>query len=187
MTDVKKQKQSEYYKAYYIKNKEKKLKKQAEWARNNPDKVRASVLKHRELQKTNSVLRKIIRDVQRSERFKETRKRYYEANKEKQHTWTMGWVRKNRAVVNARNMEYHTKKVLGTPTWLNDSMRSDIQQYYMRANELTKSTGVKYHVDHIVPIRGKDVCGLHVPWNLRVITASENVRKSNKNIEGLLP
>jgi 5-methylcytosine-specific restriction endonuclease McrA len=54
--------------------------------------------------------------------------------------------------------------------------QDEILTIYIEAQEL----GPNYHVDHIIPINGKDVCGLHVPWNLQIITASENMKKSNK-------
>lgn len=64
-----------------------------------------------------------------------------------------------------------------TPQWVDlDEMLS----FYKEANRLTKDTGILHHVDHILPLVGKNFSGLNVPWNLQVITASENVQKYNK-------
>lgn len=66
-----------------------------------------------------------------------------------------------------------------TPAWLTDEQRATMKKMYVTARNLTKLTGVQYVVDHIVPLRSDVVCGLHVPWNLQVITQEENLRKSN--------
>ena len=67
-----------------------------------------------------------------------------------------------------------------TPKWITTSHKLAMRQLYLQAMELTKLTGERYVVDHIVPLISDVVCGLHVPWNLRVITQEENLRKSNK-------
>ena len=67
-----------------------------------------------------------------------------------------------------------------TPAWLTPDERLAMRQLYIQARKLTEITKTRYVVDHIVPLRSHEVCGLHVPWNLRVITQEENLKKSNK-------
>ena len=67
-----------------------------------------------------------------------------------------------------------------TPLWVTAEQKLSMRQLYLQAQQLTKITGERYVVDHIVPLISPDVCGLHVPWNLRVITQEENLKKSNK-------
>jgi hypothetical protein len=64
-----------------------------------------------------------------------------------------------------------------TPAWLSADQRAAIDYVYWHARDVTRVTGEPYHVDHIVPLRGRKVCGLHVPWNLRVVPADINLRK----------
>ena len=71
-------------------------------------------------------------------------------------------------------------KLQRTPPWLTAEHRADIRRIYRAAADLSATTGEAYQVDHIVPLRGEKVSGLHVPWNLQVLIASENLAKSNK-------
>lgn len=79
-------------------------------------------------------------------------------------------------------MRRNAQKLKTTPIWLNKQQIENIQSFYNEAALLTITTGIKYQVDHIIPLRGKNVSGLHVPWNLQVITAKANNIKGNKVI-----
>lgn len=78
------------------------------------------------------------------------------------------------------------------PKWLTAEQKREITDIYRERNEMRLSTGIEHEVDHIIPLNGKEallsgdiveVCGLHVPWNLRVCTREENQAKSNKFLQ----
>lgn len=66
--------------------------------------------------------------------------------------------------------------ILAAPKWRD---REKIKAIYDEARRLTLETGVQYHVDHHYPLQGHFCCGLHVPENLRILTETENCRKSH--------
>lgn len=71
-----------------------------------------------------------------------------------------------------------------TPKWVDSTELKKIQSVYLEAKNLSVSTGEKYHVDHVIPLKGRKVCGLHVYANLKAIPAKINVRKVNTfNVE----
>jgi len=87
---------------------------------------------------------------------------------------------KNKAYYHASVRKRQLAQTQRTPDWLTEDHDFQIAEIYEARRLRSEITGVMHHVDHIVPLRGKKVSGLHVPWNLQVITAKENLSKSNK-------
>jgi hypothetical protein len=77
--------------------------------------------------------------------------------------------KKNRANRLAHKAKRRAKKLKATPPWVN----------FKDITEIYNNCPPGYHVDHIIPLVNKNVCGLHVPWNLQILPASENLRKHN--------
>lgn len=96
------------------------------------------------------------------------------------------WKRNNTLQIRADTKARRRKHRQATPKWLTRRQKTEIRQLYQIAITMTKTTGEQYVVDHIVPLRAETVCGLHVPWNLRVITQEENLKKSNKIVDSSL-
>lgn len=107
-------------------------------------------------------------------------KAYAEANPEKKTIARKKWSANNPGKDNACkqiNAQARKKRI---PTWLSADDKWMIEQAYELAALRTKLFGFQWHVDHIIPLNGKRVSGLHIPTNLQVIPAVDNLRKSNR-------
>ena len=82
----------------------------------------------------------------------------------------------------ANSAKRRASKLNATPKWLTLYHHETIKNLYSEAKRLESVDEIKRHVDHIVPLQGENVCGLHVPWNLQILTEKENISKSNKLI-----
>lgn len=112
-------------------------------------------------------------------------KLYYKQNgKEKQKTDAIRltkqkWRQRNKGTVNSWTAFRYARKKQRTPLWLSDTDIEKIKCYYQVAAMYTKEGIETWSVDHIVPLNGNIVSGLHVPYNLRVIPQVENSSKGN--------
>src|SRR3990167_2297296 len=137
-----------------------------EWQKQNPEKARAAQNRWR---------------LKNAERIAIGNKRRV-AKWQKAHpglaaTRARTWYRDNTSWAHANSKMQHLSRMNAVPKWAN---KFYIQKIYDLARLRTNVTGFKWHVDHIIPITSKLVCGLHVENNLQVIPASENLKKHNK-------
>ena len=104
---------------------------------------------------------------------------YYYANHSKSKERQLARQKTNPAKYAAISAKYRAIKLVRTPKWLTENDYWMIEQVYELASIRTKMFGFTWHVDHIIPLRGKLVSGLHTPYNLQVIPALQNIAKNN--------
>lgn len=152
------QKHREREKSRYLVNPDAIKKRAKEWHHANREKAKLTA-------KKNYLIRKLSPDFKEKENFRQRK-----------------WYQRNPAKGIARTRNRQSIQMRAMPSWLSFIERAQIQEFYDICIAVTKQTGIKHHVDHIIPLKGKRVNGLHVPWNLQVITASENCSMGNKGL-----
>ena len=198
---------------YFQKNKIKIKEKRKTYYEQNKDKVLQKVADYYEENRSKIIERSKNRKILNPEAVKIERKRYVNNNKKKVKEINERYRKNNRDKILLRRKTYsleNREKILearrkyyveNKATCLAGVIKRDMQKkkaippwadlnsikiLYLKAKQITETTGIKHVVDHIIPLRGKTVCGLHVHTNLRVISWEENASKSNKFIEELL-
>ena len=140
--------------AYYAANKDRKAAQQAEYYAANKDHIAA--------------------------RQAEYYAAYYAANKDRIAARQADYYAANPDKFNAKNAKRRSAKLQRTPPWLTQEHLEQIANFYKLSKHMTEITGEQHHVDHIIPLQGANVSGLHVPWNLQVIPAKINLSKNNR-------
>jgi len=151
---------SEYHKAYREANKDTLAAKRMEYRKENAEAIAE---------------RKKSAYMSDIERQREIRKEWQRNNPEKVAARNAKWKKQNRDKVTASTLRRRDYIQRATPSWANHFF---IDEAYHLAKVREEIVGGKWHVDHIVPLRGKNVCGLHVEHNLQVIPAKMNLKKN---------
>ena len=156
--------------AYYHRNKKRIRRQQSEYYHSNKDEIREK-------------LRFIYATLPQHKRDEIQRKNreWKENNQEKYDLARKQWAKKHHERLKPAYAAYsrtrQAKKRMACPDWVDINAIKDI---YSLRQKISDETGVDYHVDHYYPLKGETICGLHVPWNLQIITAEENLAKHNK-------
>jgi len=158
------QKRKEYYKARYQSIKEKHSEQMRVWRSNNKEKVNeySKSWCQNNKNKRASVM-----------------KAWRDANKERVKTYNKHYRESNRGKIVFFMANRRNAKLNRTPCWLTETDFEKIKRKYAYAQRKAEKTGERWVVDHIIPLQGKFVSGLHVPANLRVIKNTTNCSKHN--------
>lgn len=101
-------------------------------------------------------------------------------NKENIAAYRIKYREENKDYFAAWASERRAKRRKAQPKWLTKEQKHQIYFKFKIAVNISDISGIEHHVDHIIPLNGKNCSGLHVPWNLRVLEGALNVSKGNK-------
>lgn len=108
---------------------------------------------------------------------------YYQTVKNHRKEYMVQYQSENRAKVNHHNAMRRAGCIQATPSWLTQEHKDQMEAMYGLCRDTCIATGEPHEVDHIIPLNGVNISGLHVPWNLQVLPLDLNRSKSNKHFE----
>ena len=136
---------------------------------------------HIAMRQTSSGVCISCRDIRsKTDERKEKSKEYVAKNRESINKNSKKYREANKGKINALTAFRYTAKLQRTLSWLTEEEKQRIKCYYSLAAMRNRTDDKTWDVDHIVPLRGTGVSGLHVPWNLQVIPRIDNIKKGNK-------
>lgn len=128
----------------------------------------------------------LIYKTHNSNKAKQKAAEWYSQNKdyalERMKIYGKQWRIKYKDKNCSKSNRYRASKLKATPLWVDEEHKWLIDEVYHLSKIRNESTGIVWHVDHIVPLQGTNVCGLHVIENLQVIPNKENLSKGNKHV-----
>ncbi len=151
---------------------------QRQWYLANKAKHAAANKKRYEENKETILAAQKARRENNKDKVLQIERTYRENNKEKLRAKSKKKYENNKSYYVAKWSKRNAAKLQRTPAWLDAVDQLEIQSIYLYCAAL-RSCGLDYHVDHFYPLQGDEVSGLHVPSNLQVIPAEQNLRKSN--------
>ena len=169
-----------YQKKYYENNRDKELARIKEWKILNKEKLKKQAKEYNELNKEKIAKQKKEYYLINKEKIDEKNKKYNIENQKERTIKHLEWRKNNRGKAASIIKKYQANKKQRLPLWLTDFDKLKIKCIYSVAAMLTRENKESWHVDHIIPLQGKLVSGLHVPSNLQFIFAKENISKKNK-------
>lgn len=107
-------------------------------------------------------------------------KRYYRKNVQARKASVKAYRKNNPDKLAHFRALRRSAQLKATPPWLNNEHRRHIACLYQMSRKISSITGEAMEVDHIIPLKGSNICGLHVPWNLQILHHTLNRAKSNK-------
>ena len=160
-----------YNHEYHLKHRDEILRRHRERYAKNRDEERARQSKYRSEHRIEMIAASCKWGKKNRDKTRAASRKYYEANSAIVKARVTAFNRDHPEKANARNALRRSRKLNATPIWVD---RAALLEIY------TEATDRNLTVDHIVPLQHPLVCGLHVPWNLQLLTSSENSRKGNR-------